>query len=29
MNTDFVVDISDQATNNLNMIFNTEIGKSF
>ena len=29
MNTDFVVDVSDQATNNLNMIFNTEIGKNF
>ncbi len=29
MNTDFVVDVSDQATNNLNMIFNTEIGKKF
>ena len=29
MNTDFVVGISDQATNNLNMIFNTEEGKKF
>ena len=29
MNTDFVVDISEHATNNLNMIFNTEIGKKF
>ena len=29
MNTDFVVGISDQATNNLNMIFNTEVGKKF
>ena len=29
MNTDFVVEVSDQATNNLNMIFNTEIGKKF
>ncbi len=29
MNTDFVVGISDQATNNLNMLFNTEEGKKF
>ena len=29
MNTDFVVGISDQATNNLNMIFNTEIGHNY
>jgi Cysteine synthase len=29
MNTDFVVGISDQATNNLNLMFNTEIGKKF
>ena len=29
MNTDFVVGISDQATNNLNMIFNTEIGQKY
>ena len=29
MNTDFVVGISDQATNNLNLIFNTEVGKKF
>lgn len=29
MNTDFVVDISDQATNNLNMLFNTEIGQQY
>jgi cysteine synthase len=29
MNTDFVVGISDQATNNLNMIFNTEIGQQY
>ena len=29
MNTDFVVDVSDQATNNLNMIFNTDIGRKF
>ena len=29
MNTDFVVGVSDQATNNLNMIFNTEIGQQF
>ena len=29
MNTDFVVGISDKATNNLNMIFNTDVGKNF
>ena len=29
MNTDFVVGISDQATNNLNLIFNTEIGRQY
>ena len=29
MNTDFVVGISDKATNNLNLIFNTEIGQKF
>ncbi len=29
MNTDFVVGVSDAATNNLNMIFNTEIGKNY
>jgi len=29
MNTDFVIGISDQATNNLNMIFNTEIGQQY
>ena len=29
MNTDFVVGISGQATNNLNMIFNTEIGQKY
>ncbi len=29
MNTDFVVAISDQATNNLNMMFNTEIGQKY
>ena len=29
MNTDFVVGISDHATNNLNMIFNTEEGQNF
>ena len=29
MNTDFVVGVSDQATNNLNLIFNTEEGKKF
>ena len=29
MNTDFVVGVSDKATNNLNLIFNTEEGKNF
>ncbi len=29
MNSDFVIGVSDEATNNLNMIFNTEIGKVF
>ena len=29
MNSDFVVGISDKATNNLNMVFNTEIGQNF
>jgi hypothetical protein len=29
MNTDFVVGVSDQATNNLNLIFNTEIGQNY
>ncbi|SVD63279.1 uncharacterized protein METZ01_LOCUS416133, partial [marine metagenome] len=29
MNTDFVVGISDQATNNLNLMFNTDIGKEY
>ena len=29
MNTDFVVGISDQATNNLNLVFNTELGKKY
>jgi len=29
MNTDFVVGVSDRATNNLNMIFNTEIGQQY
>ncbi len=29
MNTDFVVGVSDQATNNLNLIFNTDIGKKY
>ena len=29
MNTDFVVGISDQATNNLNLLFNTEIGQNY
>ncbi len=29
MNTDFVVDISDKATDNLNLIFNTKIGKDY
>ncbi len=29
MNTDFVVDISDKATDNLNLIFNTKVGKEY
>ncbi len=29
MNTDFVVGISDQATNNLNLMFNTDLGKKY
>ena len=29
MNTDFVVGISDKATNNLNLLFNTEIGQGY
>ena len=29
MNTDFVVDISDKATDNLNLLFNTNIGKEY
>ena len=29
MNTDFVVDVSDKATDNLNLVFNTEIGKEY
>ncbi len=29
MNTDFVVGITDQATNNLNMIFNTDVGQQY
>ena len=29
MNTDFVVGITDQATNNLNLLFNTDIGKKY
>ncbi len=29
MNTDFVVGISEKATNNLNMVFNTEIGQKY
>tara|TARA_Y100000590_G_scaffold313636_1_gene354550 strand:+ start:1290 stop:2732 length:1443 start_codon:yes stop_codon:yes gene_type:complete len=29
MNTDFVVDISDKATDNLNLVFNTKIGKEY
>ena len=29
MNTDFVVDISDKATDNLNLVFNTQIGKEY
>ena len=29
MNTDFVVGITDQATNNLNLIFNTDVGQQY
>ena len=29
MNTDFVVGVSDQVTNNLNLIFNTDIGQNY
>ncbi len=29
MNTDFVVGVTDKATNNLNLIFNTNIGKNY
>ena len=29
MNTDFVVGVSDQATNNLNLLFNTDIGQNY
>ena len=29
MNTDFVVDVSDKATDNLNLLFNTKIGKEY
>ena len=29
MNTDFVVDVSDKATDNLNLVFNTNIGKDY
>ncbi len=29
MNTDFVVDISDKATDNLNLVFNSQIGKEY
>jgi len=29
MNTDFVVDVSDKATDNLNLVFNTNIGKNY
>ena len=29
MNTDFVVGVSDKATNNLNLIFNTDIGQEY
>ena len=29
MNTDFVVDISDKATDNLNLVFNTQIGREY
>jgi len=29
MNTDFVVDVSDKATDNLNLVFNSNIGKNY
>ena len=29
MNTDFVVDVSDKATDNLNLVFNTNVGKDY
>ena len=29
MNTDFVVGVSDQATNNLNLLFNTDMGQNY
>ena len=29
MNTDFVIGVSDQATNNLNLLFNTDIGQKY
>ena len=29
MNTDFVIDVSDKATDNLNLLFNTKIGKEY
>jgi hypothetical protein len=29
MNTDFVIDVSDKATDNLNLVFNTKIGKEY
>tara|TARA_B100001741_G_C16361101_1_gene508674 strand:- start:268 stop:807 length:540 start_codon:yes stop_codon:yes gene_type:complete len=29
MNTDFVVDISDKATDSLNLVFNTKVGKEY
>lgn len=29
MNTDFVVDVSDKATDNLNLLFNTPLGKEY
>ncbi len=29
MNTDFVVDVSDKATDNLNLVFNTQVGKDY
>ena len=29
MNSDYVVGVSDEATNNLNLLFNTDVGKKY